>query len=156
MTTINYVSNFEINNINELENRFSHQNRAKAQELDSGNSPSSFDTHATKLSEVFGIHGELVDKPVEFRPALERALKSAEQGKTAVLNVRVDPTLVSPAMHQIGIQAQFGHVPWNELPKRGKAMRRFYHFMFPWSETEVPPVTAPDPWEPIGEDEMEP
>ncbi|MBW1836542.1 MAG: DUF362 domain-containing protein [Deltaproteobacteria bacterium] len=109
-----------------------------------------------RLSEVFGIHGEFVEEPGDFRPALERALKSAEEGKTAVLNVRVDPTLVSPALHQIGLQAQYGHVPWNELPKRGKAMRRFYHFMFPWSETEVPPVSAPDPWEPVGEDEMEP
>jgi thiamine pyrophosphate-dependent acetolactate synthase large subunit-like protein/uncharacterized protein (DUF362 family) len=109
-----------------------------------------------KLSEVFGTHGEHVEAPAEFRPALERALKSAEKGKTAVLNVRVDPTLVSPALYQIGLQAQFGHIPWNELPKRGKALRRFYHFMFPWSETDVPPVSPPDSWEPIGEDEMEP
>ncbi len=109
-----------------------------------------------RLSEVFGVHGEFVEAPGEFRPALERALKSAGEGKTAVVNVRVDPTLVSPAMHQIGVQAQFGHVPWNELPRRGKAMRRFYHFMFPWDEAGVLPVQAPDPWEPVGEDEMEP
>jgi thiamine pyrophosphate-dependent acetolactate synthase large subunit-like protein len=109
-----------------------------------------------RLSEVFGVHGEFVEAPADFRPALERALKSAAKGKTAVVNVRVDPTLVSPAMHQIVLQAQFGHVPWNELPRRGKALRRFYHFMFPWDEAGVAPMQAPDPWEPVGEDEMEP
>jgi thiamine pyrophosphate-dependent acetolactate synthase large subunit-like protein len=109
-----------------------------------------------KLSEVFGTHGEYVENPEEFRPALERALKSAEEGKTAVVNVRVDPTLVNPAMHSMGIQAAYGHIPWDELPKRGKAMRRYYHFMFPWDEAGVPPVQAPDPWEPVSEDDMEP
>lgn len=109
-----------------------------------------------KLSEVIGTHGEYVEKPEEFRPAFERALKSAEEGKTAVVNVRVDPTLLSPAMHSMGIQATYGHIPWDELPKRGKAMRRFYHFMFPWDEAGVPPVQAPDPWEPVSEDDMEP
>ncbi|MBW2440167.1 MAG: DUF362 domain-containing protein [Deltaproteobacteria bacterium] len=109
-----------------------------------------------KLSEVFDVHGEFVEEPGEFRPALERALRSAQKGRTAVVNVRVDPTLVSPAMHQIGIQAQYGHIPWEELPKRGKALRRFYHFMFPWDEAGEPPVSPPDTWDPVSDDEMEP
>jgi thiamine pyrophosphate-dependent acetolactate synthase large subunit-like protein/uncharacterized protein (DUF362 family) len=105
-----------------------------------------------KLSEVFGIHGEFVQEPGEFRPALERALRSAEKGKTALVNVMVDPSIINPAMHTMGGQAIFGHIPWNELPMKGKEMRRSYHFLLPWSETGVPPVPPPDPWEPVSED----
>jgi thiamine pyrophosphate-dependent acetolactate synthase large subunit-like protein len=108
-----------------------------------------------KLSEVFGVHGEYVEEPAALRPSLKRALRAAEEGKTAVLNVRVDPTIISPAMHQITSQALYGHIPWEELPKRGKALRRFYHFEFPWDEADELPVNAPDPWDPVRKDEME-
>ena len=108
-----------------------------------------------KLSEVFGVHGEYVEEPAALRPSLKRALRAAEEGKTAVLNVRVDPTIISPAMHQIASQALYGHIPWEELPKRGKALRRFYHFEFPWDEADELPVNAPDPWDPVRKDEME-
>ena len=58
-------------------------------------------------------------------------------------------------MHQIASQALYGHIPWEELPKRGKALRRFYHFEFPWDDADEPPVNAPDPWDPVRKDEME-
>ncbi len=41
-----------------------------------------------KMAEVFGAHGEFVEKPQDIRPALERAKKS---GKPAVVNVITDP-----------------------------------------------------------------
>ena len=41
-----------------------------------------------KMAEVFGAHGEYVDKPQDIRPALERA---AASGKPAVVNVVTDP-----------------------------------------------------------------
>jgi thiamine pyrophosphate-dependent acetolactate synthase large subunit-like protein len=109
-----------------------------------------------KLSDVFGVHGEFVNEPAEFRPALERALKSAENGKTSVLNVRVDPTLMSPAMKSVNVQAAYGHIPWDELPKKGKAYRRCYSDMFPWAEAGISPMDTPDPWEPVGDDEVKP
>jgi thiamine pyrophosphate-dependent acetolactate synthase large subunit-like protein len=40
------------------------------------------------MAQAFGAHGELVDKPHEIRPALERA---AASGKPAVVNVITDP-----------------------------------------------------------------
>lgn len=46
-----------------------------------------------KMVEGLGGHGELVEKPEEIRPALERALKS---GKPACVNVLVDPRLPHP------------------------------------------------------------
>src|SRR5579863_2361315 len=41
-----------------------------------------------KMAEVFGGHGEFVEKPQDIRPALERAKAS---GKVAVVNVITDP-----------------------------------------------------------------
>ena len=114
------------------------------------------DIRYEKLSEVFGIHGEYVNKPEEFRPALERSLRSAEQGKTAVINVIVDPSLINPVTYNMGYAAGWGHIPWNELPKRGKAIRRNHLFLIPWDETDVADMPLPDPWEPLSEDEMLP
>jgi acetolactate synthase-1/2/3 large subunit len=45
-------------------------------------------TRYDKMCEVFGCHGEYVDKPDDIRPALERA---AASGKPAVVNVITDP-----------------------------------------------------------------
>jgi thiamine pyrophosphate-dependent acetolactate synthase large subunit-like protein len=46
-----------------------------------------------KIGEAFGAHGENVEKPEELEPALKRAIAS---GRTAVVNVRVDPAAIWP------------------------------------------------------------
>jgi len=43
--------------------------------------------------EALGGHGELVERPDELRPALERAFAS---GKPALVNVMTDPSVVYP------------------------------------------------------------
>ena len=51
---------------------------------------------ATRYDEVvkaLGCHGELVDKPAELKPALERAFSA---GKPALVNVLTDPEVVYP------------------------------------------------------------
>jgi thiamine pyrophosphate-dependent acetolactate synthase large subunit-like protein len=114
------------------------------------------DIRYEKLSEVFGVHGEYVRSPKEFKPAFTRALRSAEKGKPAVLNVIVDPTLINPVTYNLGYAAGWGHIPWKELPKRGKAIRRNYLFLLPWHEADEKEWPQPDPWEPLTEDEMMP
>ncbi len=42
---------------------------------------------------ALGGHGELVERPADLRPALERAFAS---GKPALVNVLTDPTVVYP------------------------------------------------------------
>ncbi len=42
-----------------------------------------------EMAEVFGAHGEFVERPEDIRPALERAVAS---GKPAVINVITDPS----------------------------------------------------------------
>lgn len=46
-------------------------------------------TRFDEVAKAFGGHGELVEKPREIRPALERAFAS---GKPSIVNVRTDPT----------------------------------------------------------------
>ena len=46
-----------------------------------------------KVVEALGGHGELVRKPDELRPALERAFAS---GKPALVNVLTDPSVIYP------------------------------------------------------------
>jgi acetolactate synthase-1/2/3 large subunit len=43
--------------------------------------------------EALGGHGELVEKPEELKPALERAFAS---GKPALVNVLTDPSIAYP------------------------------------------------------------
>ena len=50
-------------------------------------------TRYDQLAEALGCHGELVSKPTELRPALERALAC---GGPALVNVLTDPTVAYP------------------------------------------------------------
>jgi acetolactate synthase-1/2/3 large subunit len=51
------------------------------------------ETPYEQMVEALGCHGELVRKPAELRPALERAFES---GKPALVNVLTDPEVVYP------------------------------------------------------------
>ena len=48
-----------------------------------------------RIFELMDCHGEYVERPDEFRPALERALKA---GKTALVNVLGDQTIGQPSL----------------------------------------------------------
>jgi acetolactate synthase-1/2/3 large subunit len=48
-------------------------------------------TRYDRMCEVFGCHGEHVEKPADIRPALERAGAAVAAGKPAVVNVVTDP-----------------------------------------------------------------
>jgi len=107
-----------------------------------------------KLCEVFGGHGEHIEKPEEIVPSLTRAFKSAEQGIPAIVNVHMDPRvhnrqLVSPAYANC-----WNHLAWDKLAPRGKAVRRaFFDWMFPFDKYGIPKMSLPDPWEPVKDDE---
>ena len=104
-----------------------------------------------KMGEALFCHGEHVEEPSQIRPALERAFKSAEQGKPAVVNVVVDPTLTNLGAISMFYATLFGHIPYRELTKYGKALRRStLDWVFPgFAKYNIPPVEMPDGWEPI-------
>jgi acetolactate synthase-1/2/3 large subunit len=51
------------------------------------------ETRYDTVVEALGGHGELVSRPDELKPALERALAA---GKPALVNVLTDPSVVYP------------------------------------------------------------
>ncbi len=109
-----------------------------------------------KMFAALGCHGELVARPQELRPALERACRAAEGGRTAVVNVLVDPTVTNREVYSGMYAAAWLHIPWDKLPKRGKAIRRNTMPMFPWEAAGVPEMPMPDYWKPIPENEQLP
>lgn len=114
------------------------------------------DIRYDKIAEVFGCHGEYVAEPAHIRPALERAFKAAEGGKTAVVNVKMDPSVGNRQTYSAMYQMCWAHIPWDKLAKRGKALRRNLVPIFPWDDAGVPPMPMPDPWEPISDEEAMP
>ena len=52
--------------------------------------------------------------------------------------------------------AAWMHIPWDKLPKRGKALRRNFMPMFPWDDLGIPEMPLPDYWTPISEEEQLP
>ena len=113
------------------------------------------DIRYDKMFEEMGCHGEWVTEPGQIRPALERAIKAAQGGKTAVVNVQMDPTIANRQTYTAGYTNCWSHIPWDRLAKRGKALRRALP-IFPWDELGIPEMPLPDPWEPVTEDEMVP
>lgn len=109
-----------------------------------------------KISEWMGCHGEYVTEPGQIKSAMKRAFKAAEGGKPAVVNVMVDPSINNRECYTIIYTILWGHVPWDKLPKKGKALRRNFLFALPWEEAGVPPMPMPDPWDPITDEEAMP
>ena len=109
-----------------------------------------------KLSEVFGCHGEYVSEPSQIRSAMARALKAAEGGKTAIVNVKMDPTVGNRQNYSFSFQLCSMHIPWDKLAKRSKALRRNMLRQFAWKELNIPKMPMPDPWEPISDEEGTP
>jgi len=97
------------------------------------------DMRYDKISEWMGCHGEYVTEPGQIRPAMERAFRAAEGGKPAVVNVIVDGSINNRECYTIAYAILWGHIPWDKLPKRGKAIRRNLLFNLPWDEAGVPP-----------------
>jgi acetolactate synthase-1/2/3 large subunit len=45
---------------------------------------------------MLGGHGESVREPAEIRPALERARQAVKSGKSALVNIWLDPEVYAP------------------------------------------------------------
>jgi acetolactate synthase-1/2/3 large subunit len=55
------------------------------------------------LARAYGAHGETVEETAQFAPALARAMAS---GKPALIELRLDPEALTPAMSLSAIRAQ--------------------------------------------------
>ncbi len=112
------------------------------------------DIRFDKLAEVFGGHGMLCNSEKTFREDLKKAFSIAEKGTPVIMNCIMDQHLVNKAVTGPVYVLMYAHIPWDELPIRGKHARRT--FLGNWFEglkdyPEMPPF---DPWEPLSEDEF--
>lgn len=114
------------------------------------------DIRYDKMFEALGCYTEQVTEPDKIKESLQRALKAAENGQTAVLNVMVDPSVGNSSIYSFAYTMCLAHIPWDRLAKRGKAARRNILRFLPWDKAGVPQMPMPDPWEPVREDEMTP
>src|SRR5260370_7359471 len=68
-----------------------------------------------RMFELMDCHGEHVERPEEFRPALERALSA---GKTALVNVVGDRTIGHPSLGGILLASpRASYIPSSPLSK---------------------------------------
>ena len=106
-----------------------------------------------KMFEAIGCHGEWVTSPKDLRDALIRSFEAAEKGIPAVLNVDTSRRINPPVTHITPSYAVgWAHIPWDELPKRGKYIRSFYlKDLYP----SIPSIDPIDYWEPISDDEID-
>ena len=114
------------------------------------------DIRYDKMFELIGCHGEYIEKPGEIGPALKRAFKAAEGGKTAIVQVKMDATVSNRQNYSLTYQLCLMHIPWDKLSKRGKALRRNQCRWYAWDELGIPEMPMPDPWEPVSDEEAQP
>ncbi|MFC1858518.1 thiamine pyrophosphate-binding protein [Thermodesulfobacteriota bacterium] len=109
-----------------------------------------------EIYKLLGCHGELVENPEQFKPALERSFKAAEQGQPAVMNVMMDPTVGNPQLSTVTYQFCLYHIPWDKLPRIGKRMRLNAFRWIDWEDVGVDPADYPkvDMWEPVSLEDM--
>ena len=108
-----------------------------------------------KLADVVGAVGMVSEWERDFKAQLSEAMKIAyEQKIPVVMNCIMDSHLVNRAVMSPVYTLMYAHFPYDELPPRGKAVRRHWLPGFLTGLPEEPAVTYPSAWEPLAEDEL--
>jgi len=99
----------------------------------------------------FGAYGESVDRHDDIPAALERCFNAAEKGQPAVLNCVMDKSITNPAFATPLYAISMAHIPWDELPRRGKAVRKKLLGNRPYFKglANEPEIPMEDPWDPV-------
>jgi Thiamine pyrophosphate-requiring enzymes [acetolactate synthase, pyruvate dehydrogenase (cytochrome), glyoxylate carboligase, phosphonopyruvate decarboxylase] len=107
-----------------------------------------------KFAESIGAKGMRCDRSENFRDALTQAFKMSETEGPVVLECMMDYHLTNRSVTTMAYALMYAHIPWDELPPRGKAARRTHlNGMFP-ALKELPEMKIPDPWDAYTEEEM--
>ncbi|SFQ95423.1 thiamine pyrophosphate-dependent enzyme [Desulfoscipio geothermicus] len=108
-----------------------------------------------KIARDLNCYGEIVDRHENFTAAQDRCFQAAEKGQPAVLHCVMDIDLINSAMTGPVYCLMFAHLPWVDLPPRGKRARRAI-----WGKpgkfdglVDLPEMTHHDHWEPLTEEE---
>lgn len=106
-----------------------------------------------KFAESIGAQGILCNNSANFRDDLKRAYALAEKNGPVILECIMDMQLCNSAILSPAYALMFCHLPYEEMPRRGKAVRRkLMAHWFPGLQNE-PELPIPDAWEPITDEE---
>ncbi len=112
------------------------------------------DTRFDKLCDVFGGTGMVCNRSEKFKEDLKTAYGIAEKSGPVIMNCIMDQHLVNKAVIGPVYSLMYAHLPWNELPLRGKHSRRStLKRWFPELD-KLPPMPIYDSWEALTEEEF--
>ncbi|GAB4263647.1 MAG: biosynthetic-type acetolactate synthase large subunit [Deferrisomatales bacterium] len=111
-------------------------------------------TQFAKFAESIGAQGMVCNSTANFREDLKRAYALAEKNGPVIMDCIMDQHLCNRAIMSPAYCLMYVHIPWEELPPRGKAARR--RFLPQWLPglANEPEMTYPDAWEPLTPEEM--
>jgi len=118
----------------------------------------SIDTRYDKLADVFAgngpVLGQVCNREEQFREQLKEAYDYAEKTGPVIMNCIMDQHLVNKAVIGPVYSLMYVHIPWDELPLRGKHSRRSTMKGFLPALNDLPEMPVMDSWEPITEEEF--
>ena len=103
---------------------------------------------------IGGLEGILCNRTENFREQLKQAYNIAEKNGPVVLDCIMDRHLVNKAVIGPVYSLMYAHLPWDELPLRGKHSRRStLKRWFPELD-KLPKMPIFDSWEAVTEKEF--
>lgn len=118
----------------------------------------SIDTRFDKLTDVFAgngpVLGMLCNREEKFKEQLKQAFDFAEKTGPVIMNCIMDQHLVNKAVIGPVYSLMYVHIPWDELPLRGKHSRRCTMKGFLPALNDLPEMPIWDSWEPLQEEEF--
>jgi thiamine pyrophosphate-dependent acetolactate synthase large subunit-like protein len=109
-----------------------------------------------KYAECINAIGMRCERESEFEHTLREAFATAERERVPVLVdcVMDQHICAGPDVHNYNYALYHCHIPWDELPPRGKAVRlNWLRDWFPGLKDE-PDMPLPDNWEPLTKEEL--
>jgi thiamine pyrophosphate-dependent acetolactate synthase large subunit-like protein len=102
-----------------------------------------------KMAESIGLNGMLSNSSANFREDLKKAYAMAEKSGPVVLECIMDMQLCNSAIMSPAYALMYCHIPYAEMPLRGKATRK--RFLSQWFKglANEPAMATPDAWEPL-------
>jgi len=90
----------------------------------------------------------------KFKEQLKQAYAFAEKSGPVIMNCIMDQHLVNKAVIGPVYSLMYVHIPWDELPLRGKHSRRSTMKGYLPALNDLPPMPPFDAWEPLKEEEL--
>jgi len=118
----------------------------------------SIDTKFDKLADVFAgngpVLGMLCNREEKFKEQLKQAYDFAEKNGPVLMNCIMDPHLINKAIVGPVYSLCYAHIPWDEVPLRGKHARRSTLKQWFPELQKLPEMPVFDHWEPLAEEEF--